>query len=151
LWYPEFVSAYQFSKFELDARKFFNPWSNHVVAFQATTSYASGDVPFYELSMMGGDSKMRGYYLGAYRDRVLLDAQAEYRMPVWKIFGLTTWLGTGRVAHNYSELSLDGFKVSYGLGIRIKVDSKHNTNLRLDFGFGNGGIKGTYINFAEAF
>jgi len=60
-------------------------------------------------------------------------------------------LGTGRVAGSYSELSFDGFKLSYGAGIRVKVDSKHNTNLRLDFGFGPDGISGTYINFAEAF
>ena len=100
---------------------------------------------------MGGDSKMRGYYEGAYRDNVLLDAQVEYRMPIWKIFGATAWLGTGRVAETYSGLSIDGFRLSYGGGIRFKVDSKNNTNLRLDFGFGPGGLSGTYINFAEAF
>lgn len=149
--HPEWVSAYQFTKFELDLRKYFNPWKKHVIALQATTSSATGDVPFYELSQLGGDKQMRGYYQGAYRDKILVDGQVEYRMPVWKIFGVTGWLGTGRVAESYSDLSLDGFKLSYGGGIRIKVDSKHNTNLRLDFGFGPDGISGTYINFAEAF
>lgn len=152
LWHPENLgSVYQYSRFDLDARKYFNPWKNHVIAIQATTTSTSGNVPFYDLAQLGGDSKMRGYYQGAYRDNVLADAQVEYRMPVWKIFGVTTWVGTGRVADKYSNLSLDGFKVSYGAGIRIKVDSKNNTNLRLDFGFGGNGIKGTYINFAEAF
>jgi outer membrane protein assembly factor BamA len=151
LFHPHFVSAYQFSKFELDARKYFNPWLKHVIAIQATTSYTGGDVPFYELSMLGGDNKMRGYYLGAFRDKVLVDAQVEYRMPVWNIFGITTWIGTGRVADRYADLSLDGFKISYGGGIRVRVDSKHNTNLRFDMGFGSGGISGFYINFAEAF
>jgi hypothetical protein len=149
--HPEWLGAYQFTKFELDLRKFFNPWKKHVIALQATTSAASGDVPFYELSLLGGDKQMRGYYQGAYRDKVLVDGQVEYRMPVWKIFGVTGWIGTGRVAGSYSDLSLDGFKLSYGGGIRVKVDSKHNTNLRLDFGFGPDGISGTYINFAEAF
>jgi hypothetical protein len=150
--HPEWLgSAYQFTKFELDVRKYFNPWKKHVIALQATTTAASGDVPFYELALLGGDKQMRGYYQGAYRDKVLVDGQVEYRMPVWKIFGVTGWLGTGRVAGSYSELSFDGFKLSYGAGIRVKVDSKHNTNLRLDFGFGPDGISGTYINFAEAF
>ena len=149
--HPEWLGAYQFTKFELDVRKYFNPWKKHVIALQATTTAASGDVPFYELALLGGDKQMRGYYQGAYRDKVLVDGQVEYRMPVWKIFGVTGWLGTGRVAGSYSELSFDGFKLSYGAGIRVKVDSKHNTNLRLDFGFGPDGISGTYINFAEAF
>jgi hypothetical protein len=151
LFHPEFMSAYKFSKFQLDARKYFNPWLNHVIAIQGTTTYAAGDVPFYELALLGGDSKMRGYYEGAFRDKVLVDAQVEYRMPVWKIFGLTGWIGTGRVADTYSHLALDGFKLSYGGGFRIRVDSKHNTNLRLDWGFGPGGLSGFYINFGEAF
>lgn len=152
LWHPEFLgSAYQYFKFDLDARKYFNPWLNHVIAIQGTTTYCDGDVPFYDLALMGGDSKMRGYYQGAFRDKVLVDAQLEYRMPIWKIFGVTGWIGSGRVASSYSDLSLDGFKLTYGGGLRIKVDSKNNTNLRLDFGFGPGGISGTYISFAEAF
>lgn len=150
--YPEFFgSAYQFTAFNFDARKFINPWLNHVIAFQATTTYTNHDVPFYDLALMGGEDKMRGYYKGAYRDKVLVDAQVEYRMPVWNIFGVTGWIGTGRVAHSYDDLSFDGFRLSYGGGLRIKVDSAHNTNLRFDFGFGPNGIHGFYINFAEAF
>jgi outer membrane protein assembly factor BamA len=150
--HPQWLgSAYQFTKLELDLRKYCNPWLQHVVALQATTSYSGGNVPFYELSLLGGDKQMRGYYQGAYRDKILVDGQLEYRMPLWKIFGMAGWLATGRVANKYSDLSLQGWKLSYGGGIRIKVDSKNNTNLRLDFGFGPHGISGTYINFAEAF
>lgn len=150
--HPEFLgSAYDYFRFDLDARKYFNPWLNHVIAIQGTTTYCDGDVPFYDLALMGGDSKMRGYYQGAFRDKVLVDAQVEYRMPIWKIFGVTGWIGAGRVGSSYGDLAIDGFKLSYGGGLRIKVDSKNNTNLRLDFGFGPGGISGTYISFAEAF
>jgi outer membrane protein assembly factor BamA len=152
IFHPEFLgTVYEFTRFELDVRKFFNPWLKHVIALQATTTSATGNTPFYELAQMGGDKQMRGYYLGAYRDKVLVDGQVEYRMPIWNIFGMTAWVGTGRVANSYNSLSLDGFKLSYGLGLRIRVDSKHNTNLRVDFGFGQNGIKGTYISFAEAF
>ncbi len=152
LLYPYFLgSTYQYGKFELDARKFFVPWLKHIIAIQATTTSTWGDVPFYELAMLGGDSKMRGYYLGALRDNVLVDAQVEYRMPVWNIFGVTGWIATGRVGHYYGDLALDGFRLSYGLGLRIKVDSKSNTNLRFDFGFGPNDIRGVYINFGEAF
>ncbi|GAO41115.1 BamA/TamA family outer membrane protein [Flavihumibacter petaseus] len=151
-WHPTFIgSKYQYSKWVLDTRKFWNPWKNHVIAVQATTTWTDGNEPFYDMAMMGGDSKMRGYYEGAYRDNVLVDAQVEYRMPVWKIFGVAAWIATGRVGKDYGDMSLDGFHLSYGGGIRIKVDSKNNTNMRFDFGFGPHGISGTYINFAEAF
>jgi hypothetical protein len=149
---PKFLgSAYQFSSFELDLRKYFNPWLNHVIALQATTMFTTGNVPFYEMAMLGGDYKMRGYYKGALRDKVLVDCQLEYRMPVWNIFGVTGWIGTGRVAPDYGSLSFSGFWLDYGFGLRLMVDSAHRTNLRFDFGFGPHGVNGFYINFAEAF
>jgi outer membrane protein assembly factor BamA len=150
--FPDFLkNQYNFSSYTLDVRKYFNPWLHHVIALQATTSFRSGNVPFYELCMLGGEAQMRGYYQGALRDKVLADAQIEYRMPVWNIFGLTAWVGTGRVADRYAALSPDGLWLSYGGGLRIRVDSKHDTNMRFDFGFGPGGIHGYYINFGEAF
>ena len=118
---------------------------------QATTTFCTGEVPFYDLALMGGENTMRGYYQGALRDRVLLDTQVEYRMPIWSIFGIVGWVGTGRVAHSYEDLAIDGFWLSYGVGLRLMVDSEHQTNLRFDWGFGQSGIKGFYINFAEAF
>jgi outer membrane protein assembly factor BamA len=150
--FPQWLgSRYTFTKFEFDVRKYFNPWLKHVIALQTTTSIRSGDVPFYEMSMLGGEDKMRGYYKGALRDNVLVDAQVEYRLPIWNIFGMTTWVGTGRVAHSVDDLSFKDFWISYGAGVRVRVDTKNNTNLRFDFGFGRGNINGFYINFAEAF
>ena len=144
-------NPYLYSSYNLDARTYINPWLKHVIALQATTSLRTNDVPFYELAMLGGEDQMRGYYKGALRDNVLVDGQLEYRMPVWKMFGITAFVGTGRVAESYSDLSFDGFWLSYGGGLRIRVDTKHNTNLRLDWGFGPNGVNGFYINFAEAF
>ncbi len=154
LTYPEGLgSTYPFTKFDFDVRKYFKPWKNlkHVIAIQATTSYTQGDVPFYDLSLLGGEDKMRGYYKGALRDKALIDSQVEYRMPVWNIFGIVGWVGTGRVGEDYGDMALDGFRLSYGGGFRIQVDSKNEINLRVDMGFGPGGVSGFYINFSEAF
>jgi outer membrane protein assembly factor BamA len=146
-------SDYNYTRMDLDMRKYFTPWPKlkHVLAFQATTSYSSDGAPFYDLALMGGEVKMRGYYQGAYRDHVLVDAQTEYRLPVWKIIGVVGFFGIGRVAPDYGHLALDGFHYSYGAGLRLKVDSKNNINVRFDFGFGPDGINGSYINFTEAF
>lgn len=152
MFYPSWLgSRYEFMSLYIDARKYWNPWLKHVIAVQATTTYSNGDVPFYDLAMLGGEDRMRGYYKGALRDKVLVDAQVEYRMPIWNIFGITTWVATGRVMDKYSSFSLDGLWLSYGGGIRIRVDSKNNTNLRFDMGFGPNGVSGFYFNFAEAF
>ena len=144
-------SAFQFNRFELDARKYFNPWRKHVIAMQATTTHLYGDVPFYDLALLGGESKMRGYYKGGLRDNFLVDSQVEYRMPVWKILGLVGWVGTGRVADSFKAMQLKDLWISYGGGLRIKVDSENDINIRIDAGFGNNGINGVYFNFSEAF
>jgi len=115
-------------------RKYFNRWLNHVIAMQATTSNTTGETPFYELSMLGSNSQMRGYYKGAFRDDVLVYSQIEYRAPIWNIFGVSGWIRTGCVDSNYNDLSLIGWKLNYGTVIRIRVDREHNTNLRIDYG-----------------
>lgn len=152
LHYPEFIgNDYVFSSFGVDLRTYFNPWKKHVIALQATSTITWGEVPFYSLAMLGGTDKMRGYYEGSLRDNVLFDSQVEYRLPIWKMFGMATWIGTGRVAHSVSDLSFDGFWLSYGFGLRLRVDTENNANVRFDWGFGNNGTNGFYINFAEAF
>ena len=151
LFYPSGLGPYPFSKFLLDARKYYSPWPGKIIAGQVTTSYANGVVPFYELPEMGGDNRMRGYYEGGLRDNVLVDAQVEFRLHVWNIFGVVGWFGVGQVQNSYSQVAMNQFHLSYGPGLRIKVDSKHNTNLRFDFGFGPNGIQGFYVNFGEAF
>ena len=151
LFYPGGWGPYPFSKFSLDARKYHSIWPGTIIAGQATTSYANGVVPFYELPEMGGDSQMRGYYQGGLRDNVLVDAQVELRQHIWNIFGVVGWFGIGQVQNSYSQVAMDQFHLSYGPGLRIMVDSKHKTNLRFDFGFGPNGIKGFYVNFGEAF
>ena len=150
IFYPSGWGPYAFSKFSLDARKFL-PWKKNVIAGQVTTSYANGQVPFYELPQMGGDSQMRGYYEGGLRDNVLVDAQVELRLHIWNIFGIVGWFGVGQVASGYDQVAFDQFHLSYGPGLRIRVDTKHDTNLRFDFGFGPNGVQGFNINFGEAF
>lgn len=144
-------SNYKFVKFQLDVRKYINHWRKHVIAIQATTSLSGKGAPFYELALMGSESQMRGYYRGIYRDNVLIDGQIEYRMPVWNRFGIVLFCGAGRVAESYEKLSFTGFNPNYGGGFRIKVDSKNNSNLRVDFGFGRKGVSGVYVGFTEAF
>ncbi len=94
---------------------------------------------------------MRGNYKGFIHDKILVDEQVEYRIPVWKMFGVTGWIGAGRTSPDYERLSMDNFYLSYGAGYRVRVKTKNNINMRVDFGFGPISIAGTYINLYEAF
>ena len=142
---------YKYNLLELDVRKYFNPWLKHVIALQFYTQQNVGEVPFYSLGQIGGTNRMRGYYLGAIRDKVIADSQIEYRMPIWSIFGVTAFASAGRVGETYSEMTMDGIWYAGGFGLRIMVDSANRANLRIDFGYGMEDAKAIVIGFTEAF
>ncbi|UXP33839.1 outer membrane protein assembly factor [Reichenbachiella agarivorans] len=144
-------SDFEYASFKIDFRKFIRPWYQHVIAFQGVTSANIGEVPFYALSQIGGISRMRGYFKGAIRDKVLFDSQVEYRIPVWKIFGAVAFASAGRVAPNYASMALSDLWYGGGLGLRVLVDSKNKANLRLDYGWGQGNSSAFIIGFTEAF
>ncbi len=148
---PVIGSDFSYNNLEVDIRHFMNPWLKHVIALQAYTSGNFGTVPFFDLGKLGGSNAMRGYYLGAIRDKVMAYAQIEYRLPVWKIFGIVAFASAGRVADKYTHMDFDGLWYSGGGGLRIMVDSKNKANLRFDFGYGQKGSKTLSIGFTEAF
>lgn len=146
-----FGSDFRYTDFSIDARKYFKVFNNHVIAVQGFWGSQFGEIPYFDLYKLGGDSRMRGYYLGAIRDQNIIDAQVEYRLPIWNIFGMTGWVGQGKVFSNNEQFNLKDLWTSYGLGLRIMVDSKSQTNLRFDVGFNQYGPPSFIINFAEAF
>ena len=65
VFYPKALgSRYEFASFYIDGRKYWNPWLKHVIAVQGTLTYNQGTVPFYDLALLGGEDRMRGYYKG---------------------------------------------------------------------------------------
>jgi outer membrane translocation and assembly module TamA len=143
-------SEFNFDFFQADVRYYVTPFKKLTIATQIRTEAKSGDVPVQTLSQLGGDYAMRGTYRGRYRDLVALDTQLELRFPLFWIFGATVFNSLGQVAPAFNKLSFDGFHYNYGLGLRLKVDSVHDVNLRFDYGISS---DQTYfiINFSEAF
>ncbi len=163
--FPEsFGSDYAFTKFELDFRRYFRPFGKHVLAFQFFAENNWGQPPFELLALLGGDELMRGHYEGRFRDKTLMAAQVEYRLPVsrrdwfggeeklgfWKRWGLAGFAGLGTVAPNFGGLPDSRLKYSLGMGIRYLVLPKERVNIRVDFGFGTQ-RPGFYFNVREAF
>ncbi|MBN2199056.1 MAG: BamA/TamA family outer membrane protein [Candidatus Aminicenantes bacterium] len=143
-------SGFNYASLKLDLRRYVSLLSSHVLALQALYQAVVGEPPFKSIPKLGGDSIMRGYYSGRYRDRHLLAFQAEYRLPVWWRFGLVGFAGLGQVAERPGRFGPEGMKCSAGFGVRFKIAPSEGTNIRLDFAWGKG-TSGFYFTAGEAF
>ncbi|MDO6680026.1 BamA/TamA family outer membrane protein [Shewanella sp. 4_MG-2023] len=118
------------------------------IAWQVRGRFTHGDVPWDQLSKIGGGNSLRGYTTGRYRDKQMLLAQVEYRQHLTGRHGMVYWVGAGSIADKVGELSFDELLPNIGIGYRLEVKPK--VNLRLDLAFGDGD-SGFYFNVNEAF
>lgn len=143
-------SGFDFIRYRIDARKYFTFFENHVLAAQFYGQWITGEAPVNKIAEFGGLYITRGYYLGRYKDRQMIAAQAEYRMPVYWRFGLTAFAGAGEVARNPDGFSFRPLKYSLGYGIRFLMNEETRVNLRLDFAWGHDSFS-WFIAIGEAF
>ena len=143
-------SDYDFTRYSLDLRQYVPLFTSPVVAFQGYMKVITGDPPFQMMSLLGGDSLMRGYYEGRYRDKNMVVFQTEYRMPLWWRFGLVGFLGFGDVSSDVKDFALSDLKHSVGFGLRYFLNPEEKLNIRLDFAYGKDS-SGFYITMFEAF
>ncbi|MCY1213118.1 Surface antigen [compost metagenome] len=119
-----------------------------VLAFDIYGRFSWGDVPWNMMSMLGDNKRMRGYFLGQYRDRNLLEAQVEYRLHLGGRQGMVFWAGTGAIAGKPGDLFSAHWLPNAGIGYRFEF--KPRVNVRLDAGFGRN-TRGVYFQINEAF
>jgi outer membrane protein assembly factor BamA len=161
---PWLGSEFDFTRLDLDLRKYFLPFGKHVIAVQLVMANVWGNPSFETTALLGGKMIMRGHYEGRFRDNSLYAVQGEYRLPIgrsnWidnreKIpikerFGLVGFIGVGDVASSFGNIDLSKIKTSVGFGIRYLAFPKERINVRVDFGFGTQ-LPGLYFNIREAF
>lgn len=145
-----FGSEYDFRMLDVDIRKFVTLPLGSVLALQVLASGKTGDVPFLELSQLGGSNMMRGLYTGRYRDKDLVAEQIEWRRMFLPRWGMVLFGGLGKVGNDLSSLSRNDWQNSFGFGIRRVLSPKFRLNLRADAGWGNGSAN-FYVNIGEAF
>lgn len=122
-----------------------------VLAFNEHTQFCWGNVPFDQLSMVGGSRPMqlRGYYYGYYRDDILTYLQAEARIHLFWRFGFDVFGSVGLLGnYNVFPESNSPF-FAEGVGLRYNYDVKQHVNIRLDAGYGDG--VEFYLTIQEAF
>ena len=145
-------SDYTFTTYFVEGRFFQPVHKDQVLAVQVYGSFGSGEIPFNELALMGGEGLMRGYYLGRYRDRNLIAAQIEYRFlpfPFSRRFGGAAFLGIGSVFPDFSQ-AFQKPVIAGGAGLRYFLFEAKDIFLRLDLGITKEGI-GPYFIIGEAF
>lgn len=124
-------------------------WRGGVLSFDFYGQYNGDDVPWTMREELGsGMSRMRGYYAGRYIDNNMLAAQLELRQHVYGRVGCVAWAGGGTVFPDFARLRWRNVLPNYGLGLRVEF--KHNVNVRIDYGFGKD-TGGFVFQFAEAF
>lgn len=150
---PNLGSKYEFTSVFSDVRWFHPIRKRNVLAVHAVGQFTGGNPPFNQLALMGGESIMRGYYLGRYRDKNLLAGQVEYRMlPVSfaKRWGATVFASTGLVYNRFDQIQSDHLLLAGGAGVRFLLFPKKDVWVRLDVAFTKEGY-GLYIFVGEAF
>jgi hypothetical protein len=148
---PRLGSDFRMSRTWLDYRRYFPiVHTEHVLAVQLLGRFGQGELPFFDLGRLGGERLLRGHFNGRYRDRQLIAAQAEYRLPiVWRL-GAVAFVGLGDVARRLSDLEVLELKYSLGGGARLNVSKHERVNLRADFGWG-GDEYDAYVSVGEVF
>ena len=148
-------STFNFTSIVSDTRVFKPSGKNNVFAAQLIGQFNVGDVPFNQLALMGGESMMRGYYYGRYRDKNQVAAQVEYRfLPLPFSFtdriGAAVFTGVGSVFNDVSEVAVSEFAVSGGAGLRFLLFPKKDIWVRTDLAFTREG-SGFYVFIGESF
>jgi hypothetical protein len=146
-------SDYQLSSYLIDNRFYFPIKKNNVLAFQLQGQFSNGNTPFNLLSLMGGESLMRGYYLGRYRDNHMIASQIEYRILPFsfsKRWGASMFFAAGEVFSSLDKFEIKNLLPTAGAGLRFLLFPEKDIYTRLDFAFTEEG-SGVYFFIGEAF
>lgn len=114
-----------------------------------------GKPPYLDLPSTGWDgynNSGRGFIQGRYRGEKMVYLESEYRFDITNngLLGATIFAN----AESFSGLNsqkLQSVQPGAGLGLRIKLNKKSDTNIAIDYGFGTQGSKGLFVNIGEVF
>jgi outer membrane protein assembly factor BamA len=141
-----------FTRVYLDLAHYQSLGSKLVLATNYVGSAVMGqDIPFNQLSFMGGQKKMRGIFEGYFRDKNVVMGQAEARLELTKRIGVVGFGAVGFMGNEQDLLRMDRPKYTYGAGLRLNAQRKNHLNIRLDYGMSPYGHGNFYATIGEAF
>lgn len=149
--YPEFLGTSEMTNWSTTCTICgYHPlWKGGLLAGDIYAQFNSTDAPWTLREELGGVmGRMRGYYAGRYIDSNQIAAQVELRQHIASRFGGVAWIGAGTVFPSLKDFDWKNILPNYGIGLRVEF--KHNINLRIDFGLGKE-TAGFCFGFSEAF
>jgi hypothetical protein len=155
LHYNSVFSDFEFNTIFSDTRIYRSIGKQNVFAAQLLGQFNTGNIPFNQLALMGGETMMRGYYTGRFRDNNQIAAQTEFRflpLPLGfsKRIGATVFGSVATVFPRVREISMKNLVLSGGAGLRFLIFPKKDIYTRIDYAFTREG-GGLYVFIGEAF
>jgi len=136
-----------YSRYGIEVKKMFASESKRAILvirgdLQATIGT---DVPFYELSSLGGQNNLRGYGVDRYIDKQLIALSVEERIHILRTrlagvmadFEIAPFVDTGQVFSSFKDVSFKDYRITPGIGFRGII--RPNVVGRIDYGFSKEG------------
>ena len=96
---------------------------NWVIALRALASVTGtsdgNTVPYFLMPDLGGSRYLRGYPSWRFRDNTRVLLTGEYRWTAGQFVDMALFVDAGQVAARWSDVDVDRFKKTYGLGVRL--------------------------------
>ncbi|WP_419176240.1 BamA/TamA family outer membrane protein [Desulfosediminicola sp.] len=139
---------------EAEYRQYLPLWrEGTTLAWNISTRYTTGEVPWGEMSQVGSPFDLRGYTWGRFRDKTMMYGLLEYRHQFQNSVGelgrhgMVAWVGMGFIGEDYDDFSGNDLP-NGGVGYRFELQER--MNLRADLGIGRDDA-GFYLSINEAF
>ena len=143
-------SDFNYDKFVAAANIYRQLRPGTVIAGRASMCRVSGGAPFFDMCMFGASSDLRGYDSGKFRDDASWATQVEVRQHLFGKFGVVGFAGIGGTADELTDFDEMEILQSVGVGLRFMPVKSANTNVRIDYAWGEDG-GALYISVGEAF
>ena len=140
----------------VDIRKYFRVTkAGNTLAFWGYNWLSQTNTPYFLLPSTGWDENFntgRGYIQGRYRSNIMNYLETEYRFRVTHN-GLLGGVVFANVQSYKANLTSGpkSLAPAVGTGIRIKLNKTSGANLCIDYGIGQNGSKGFFVNLGEVF
>lgn len=136
-----------YSRYGLEIKKLFASESKRAILvvrgdLQATLGT---NVPFYELSSLGGENNLRGYGVDRFVDKQLVSFSVEERIHIFRTrlagvmadFEIAPFIDTGQVFNSFKDVSFKDYRITPGIGFRGII--RPNVVGRVDYGYSKEG------------